>query len=331
MVNTFKIAIAYVLFWFGYYWYQIFKYTPKYSYLSLRKLFYSTNGRFNRKISLRIGQKIGEYRIENKAQSFLGPLSAEKINEISSSVQRDGYYKFNTLLDEKTINDLVSYSFSLKAKLMPRVKDHQEFDFFVQDNPITVKYEYSESELIQNDTIQNLVSDPGLLAIAQSFLGSKPILDMISMWWSTSFSQKASSEVAQLYHFDMERLKFLKIFFYLTDVDEERGPHCYVRGSNNGFSKAVQKDGRISDDEIKSNYPPQDILEITGPRGTILAVDTSGFHKGKNLSKDSRLLLQFEFANSLFGVENTYYKVEKQSLQFQESRRTYPHIFQRYS
>lgn len=331
MVNILKVKIAYFIFWFGYYWYQFFKRTPKYSYLSLRKLFYSTNGNFNRKLSLIIGEKTGVYKIENIGKSFLGTLSDQTVKEIAQSIQQNGYYKFNTLLDNKTVNDLVSYSLSLKAKLMPRGNSNHEFDFFDQSNPITVKYEYKESDLIQNNTIQNLVSDPGLLAIAQSFLGSKPILDMISMWWSTSFSKKASSEVAQLYHFDMERIKFLKIFFYLTDVDEETGPHCYVRGSNNGFPEAVRKDGRISDDEIQLSYPPEDILEITGPKGTILAVDTSGFHKGKNLSRDSRLLLQFEFANSLFGVENTYYRVEKESQQFQQAKKIYPHTYQRYS
>ena len=32
-----------------------------------------------------------------------------------------------------------------------------------------------------------------------------------------------------------------------------------------------------------------------------MAVDTRGFHKGKELLKDNRLLFQIEFANSMFG------------------------------
>lgn len=331
MINSLKISIGYLLFWFGYYWFKLFNVTPNYSCLSLRKLFYSTNGAFNRKISLKIGKKQGLYKIDDIEKSFLGALSAEKVKSISDAIQRDGYYKFDTLLNEKVIEELTAYSLRVKAKLMPSVKGHPEFDFYSPENPITVKYEYQESDLVKDPNIQNLVSDPGLLAIAQSYLGAKPILDMISMWWSTSFSKKASSEVAQLYHFDMERVRFLKIFFYLTDVDEETGPHCYIKGSNNGFPPALQKDGRIKDEEINANYPPQDILEITGRRGTILAVDTSGFHKGKNLTRGSRLLLQFEFANSLFGVKNTYYKVENASPQFQSSKGKYPHTFQRYS
>ena len=44
------------------------------------------------------------------------------------------------------------------------------------------------------------------------------------------------------------------------------------------------------------------ITEITGPRGTIIAADTCGLHKGKLVERGSRLILQLEFTNSLFGA-----------------------------
>ena len=123
------------------------------------------------------------------------------------------------------------------------------------------------------------------------------------MWWSAAFSRKASSEAAQLYHFDMDRFKFIKFFFYLTDVDSSNGPHCYIRGSHKWLPDRLWKDGRIQDAEIFENFHKQDIVEITGKKGTIIAVDTRGLHKGKVLEKGERLIFQVEYANSLFGAE----------------------------
>ena len=331
MSDLIKVRIASVAFWVGYYWFKIFGFTPKYSYLSLRKLFYTSNSLFNKRLSEKISKSDTPYVFDSTSDNLIPLITKEEVDKIAKSIQRNGYYIFDQRLSDEVIEELKAFSLKTKAKLMPKVSGHNEFDFFDIEKPITIKYEYQESDLITNKNIQKLVTDPGLLSISQAFLGARPILDMISMWWSTTYSKKASSEVAQLYHFDMERIKFLKIFFYLTDVTGDSGPHCYIKGSNNGFPRALQKDGRITDEEIFKQYPKEDILEIAGRRGTILAVDTSGFHKGKNLIEGNRLLLQFEFSNSLFGVKNHYYKVSNPSPRFQDFRNKYPHTFQRYS
>lgn len=330
MVEIIKIALAKIAFWFGYYWFRIFSNTPKYSYLSLRKLFYTSNTAFNKALSAKIALRNPPYT-SIQSNGVLGNLLPDDINRIGSEIQRNGYYVFEKTLDDSTIDELLQFSLTTKAKLMPKSPNSNEYDFFDRTNVKTIKYQFQEEDLIRSHAIQKLISDRSIIAVAQSFLQTKPILDMISMWWSTSFSKKASSEVAQLYHFDMERIKFLKFFFYLTDVDSETGPHCYIRGSNNGFPKALQKDGRIEDEEILKAYKGEDILEIVGKRGTILAVDTSGFHKGKNLSKDDRLLLQFEFTNSLFGVKNTFFNIPNPSRNLVQAMHEFPEVYKRYT
>jgi hypothetical protein len=99
----------------------------------------------------------------------------------------------------------------------------------------------------------------------------------------------------------MDRIKFLKVFFYLTDVTPESGPHCYVRGSSKRKPAAILRDGRIPDEEIRSHYPEETFVEICGGTGSIIAVDTRGWHKGKPLTEGERLILQFEYTNSMFG------------------------------
>ena len=100
----------------------------------------------------------------------------------------------------------------------------------------------------------------------------------------------------------------MKFFVYLTDVDISSGPHCYIEGTHRPKSKKnFLKKGyvRIPDNEIKMNYPSEIIKEIKGEAGTIIVGDTSCFHKGLPPINSKRLILEFEYSNSLFGSETT--------------------------
>lgn len=324
-----KIVLAKILFTFGYKYFELNGETPVYSYRSLRKLFYTSNGQFNKKISKKISKQNPPYKLEEVSKGILGDITQKDSDFIVSKLNQDGFYIFDKLLNEIDLQKLLDFSLEKEARLMPYPK--LCFKKYNRDNPEAVKYQFLEKDLVNNEVVQNILTDKSILKISQDFLGSKPIIDLISMWWSTCFSKEASSEIAQLYHFDMERIKFIKFFIYLTDVDEQTGPHCYVKGSTKNIPLSVRKDGRIDDREIENAYNKEDLLEICGEKGTILAVDTSGFHKGKKLEKNDRLLFQIELTNSLFGVKNTYYKVENSSEKLKKAKVKFPELYQRYS
>ncbi len=105
-----------------------------------------------------------------------------------------------------------------------------------------------------------------------------------------------------MFHFDLDRIRFLKVFFYLTDVNSATGPHMYIQRTHKSKPSGFFEDRRFRDDEITTAFRPEEIVELVGAAGTIIAVDTIGLHKGKALTTGSRLILQFEFANSLFGA-----------------------------
>ena len=173
---------------------------------------------------------------------------------------------------------------------------------FNETKAISPRFQFRNTQLVNHSLIQDLAFDPSLLRIANKFLKTKPVLDIISMWWSLPFSRKAADKAAQKYHFDMDRFKFMKFFFYLNDVGANNGPHCYVKGSTTNIPKPILEDRRIEDEEIAQNYSAQNIIELKGEAGSIMAVDTRGFHKGKTLTTGKRLLLQLQFSNSVFGA-----------------------------
>jgi hypothetical protein len=180
-----------------------------------------------------------------------------------------------------------------------------EMVLYDRNRPLGVRYDFREQDLIDHPDVQQLMSDLSLLAVAQEYLGSAPVLDIVAMWWHTAFSASADKAAAQLYHFDMDRVKWLKFFFYLTDVTPETGPHCFVAGSHRRGKtpRALLKKGyaRLTDGEVRSFFNDADLIEFTGPKGTIIAEDTRGLHKGKHVTRGHRLMFELEFTNSLFG------------------------------
>ncbi len=144
-----------------------------------------------------------------------------------------------------------------------------------------------------------------IIAVAQSYLRCKPIFDVMAMWWHTAFSKQPDKDAAQFYHFDMDRIKWLKFFIYLTDVGPANGPHSFVKGSHRtgGIAGQLRAKGyaRLTDEEVQACYPPERFVEFCALRGTVLAEDTRGLHKGKHVQVGDRLMLQLQFSNSLFG------------------------------
>src|SRR6185503_13469174 len=110
----------------------------------------------------------------------------------------------------------------------------------------------------------------------------------------------------QLYHFDMDRIKWLKFFIYLTDVEAANGPHCFVRGSHrtHGIPSSLLSKGyaRIRDAEVFQYYARETEVRFVAPRGTVIAEDTRGLHKGMEVLSGDRLMLQLQLSNSLFGA-----------------------------
>ncbi|MFN6515125.1 MAG: hypothetical protein RMY29_011560 [Nostoc sp. CreGUA01] len=155
--------------------------------------------------------------------------------------------------------------------------------------------------------IKKLQNDPKLLAIAAVFLDAEPIHQGNLMWWS--FSGNATyleqSQAAQLFHYDIDDYRFLKFFFYLTDVDDRSGPHVCVRGSHNNKKWShlwLRK--RETDEDIIDYYGCESLVKICGKSGLGFVEDPLCFHKGITPTHQDRLILQIEFARTDYGMQH---------------------------
>ena len=169
---------------------------------------------------------------------------------------------------------------------------------------------YSQERVLACPHLLDIANDPAVLSVVEGYFGTLPTIQGLSAWWS--FADTTGATEAQLFHMDIDDLKFCKLFIYLTDVDEESGPHTYLGGSHDlefihglrgqwpgggeEFNPVVLPPLRKTDGQVKRIFG-RDPTHLTGARGTRFVADTFGIHKGVPPKKGERLVCQV-----LYGV-----------------------------
>jgi hypothetical protein len=263
--------------------------------------FLVSNGWSNRIINNILKKKINS---KNKKDTDSEILDIAKILNIK------GYFVKENFLSVSNCSSILERSLNLdgyyKEENRPDLSNFKtRFD---RSNPKGTMFFYNESELLNIPEIQAIVSDAFLINIAKEYFEGSPILSAVNMWWTTKFKNTADSECAQNFHFDMDSLKWLKFFIYITDVNRNNGPHTFVEGSHklNSLPYSIRSLGysRIDDNLVIDKFGNKNLVEFDKSAGTLIVEDTKGLHKGKNIEKGDRLILQLEFTSSGF-IKNT--------------------------
>jgi hypothetical protein len=235
-------------------------------------------------------------------------------DEINLDLNKKGYYIFSDLLPIKDVEYLKFKICNLKGKYKSDYYFSKNLEYFDIKSPKGTKFDYDSSQLLELKEIQDILLDKNLLKIVQNYFSSLPKIDIVSAWWSVP-STKPDHNAAQLWHFDMDRPKWLKVFIFLTDCNLNNGPHSFIEGTHrkNGIPYKIRSKGyvRIEDHDVETHYKKDKIIQFTAKKGTILLEDTIGLHKGLKLESGSRLLLQFQYSSSLFGSHREQIKYPK--------------------
>lgn len=118
------------------------------------------------------------------------------------------------------------------------------------------------------------------------------------------------AEHTQKYHVDRNAFKVIKVFHYLSEVDEMSGPLTYVKGSHKTKFKFWQSRYRWSDDEIHLNYGLDYCIPLTGSFGDVIIADTTGFHKGLKPVLKDRIMLTVTYGIHMeLGVNKYQYQM----------------------
>ena len=261
--------------------------TPQSGYAALRQLYFGTRGRFDETIQNLYRKTFPPTPVDTSSSVLAGELGFTELDEITSELQQMGMYRFKTRVPVPFIEDLnrVLDESSRKDRLGNRL---------VED--------VTTQQMMKSVRVARLATDPLLVAIAQGYLGSQVILDSAQAWVSGpgEYGNEELSKGAMMYHMDKDRLAFLKVFLYLSDVDNTAGPHHFIQGTHKNIPEPLWKEGRMSDEEVYQHLPATG-HRVEGPAGTLFLVDTSGLHKGTRPTMRERRLFQLTFTSGLFG------------------------------
>jgi hypothetical protein len=155
----------------------------------------------------------------------------------------------------------------------------------------TAQVSYPLRTILECAAVSPLANNPHILAIARHYLGCTPTISSIGIRWSFCGGQAAAT---QTFHRDVDDWRFLKLFVYLSDVDDASGPHEYVKGSHR--IRGTLRGNSYSDSDIESRFGAGGVDRVTGPRGTAFFADTYGIHRGRPPQKKPRLMLQVQYS-----------------------------------
>ncbi|MDF5708668.1 MAG: hypothetical protein PUP90_13645 [Nostoc sp. S4] len=242
----------------------------------------------------------------NESNSFFPDVN---VDEVVNYLKTDGLY-LGICLPEDVVQEIVKFAYSTVC--YGNRKTDMGFCYYHKEQAQTklgqkfIIGSYFNTALLC-PAIKKLQSDPKLLSIAAAFLDAQPIHQGNLMWWSfagsTTYLEK--SQAAQLFHYDVDDYRFLKFFFYLTDVDDRSGPHVCVRGSHNKKKWShlwLRK--RETDEDIINYYGFESLVKISGKAGFGFVEDPLCFHKGITPTHQDRLILQIEFARTDYGMQH---------------------------
>jgi len=296
-------------------------------------VFVATKGQANDSLAWMLSLLHPPYRLPRRS-GVLGNLTDTEFGRIQQQLETDGYYVFDGCLSEDFCERIVQQSLRAECLVLGdemTVHPEKTRARYERNAPRAPKYLLTEDDTTDIPEIQQLLCDESLIQVAQNYLKSKPIFTGISLWWSACVKDEPDAEAAQQFHFDLERIRWLRYFIYLTEVTADSGPHCFIKGSHRtgAIPEDVLKEGyvRQGDERILQIYGQSAYREFTGRRGTIVAEDSRGFHKGLMLNAGDRLLLAFEISSSTFGANKRHLIKNIHVPEFAEFARKYPRLY----
>jgi hypothetical protein len=161
---------------------------------------------------------------------------------------------------------------------------------------------FSNEIVVRAPHVLEIANDPKVLSIVSGFLGAKPTISNLTAWWSMP-NKDGKAEQAEQFHRDVDDIRFVKLFCYLTDVDGASGPHVFVPGSQNIDRLTTIR--RYEDREIAAAFGEKNLSMFTGKAGTAFLENTYGFHRGVPPTKKPRLLFQvlYSLRISIYGPD----------------------------
>ena len=226
-----------------------------------------------------------------------GPLPPEAAAR-AALVERDGFAMATDLVPASWVGEMRDYFVGQPCADPYRPK----LGTFVgpQNAPPGTHVAYFGAQSVVNSPrALEIVNLPGIVQTVGAVLGGKPTISYMAALWTIP-AHDGMAQHAEKFHRDVDDIDFIKFFMYMTDVDEESGPHVYIKGSHN--KDRLTRIRRYEDDEVYDSFGRENEVRFTGPAGTSILEKTYGFHRGYPARSTPRLMFAV-----LYSLRETIY------------------------
>ena len=203
---------------------------------------------------------------------------------------------------------------NLKAKEVKRlnedlIKLNKKSVF--SSNGLLSKEVYSSKDLAETYSFLNIATDEELITLASQYFGCVPTIQFLTSW----ITYKNEEELNEMFfHMDHHGHKFLKLFFYLNDVNLSDGHHEYIKNTHNQtnfdlkiknidnsnnhlmtqiLSKRKYGGNFAVNSSIIQKFLRKNIVQVAGQSGYSFIEDTRGLHRGTIIKEGSfRIVFQ---------------------------------------
>ena len=148
-----------------------------------------------------------------------------------------------------------------------------------------------------------------LLGVVNAYRGVMTKLVDFDQWYTLPVGEEGDRVDSQQWHRDPEDQHVVKVFLYFSEVDDEAGPFEYIPSSAEGGKYGeVFPWGKASPrypptEELERLIPASERIRATGPVGTMVVCDTSGFHRGGFARSKPRILSTHTYVNKKITAE----------------------------
>jgi hypothetical protein len=219
-------------------------------------------------------------------------LTQGQFADVAAELRRDGVATLPVRLSPEDVRAITDFAYSTPAHGVDL-----RSNVTISPNNIPNaegRYSWRSGDLIKVPEIQRLLCEGPFCAIAQEYIGCRPVLALVTLFLDPNY---VGSYSPHIYHYDNDGPGFLKFFIYLTDAELGSGAHYFLKGTHRRAKPSrVARAGNYTDEELFSVYDRSQELVATAKAGTVIAEDTAGFHRGSTITRGHRLLMQFQFS-----------------------------------
>ena len=200
----------------------------------------------------------------------------------------------NYVLDSKNIDIKKNANAIDKSNLLKNNNEDLN-KYFERLKEINVSRFTGSINLNQESLLKNILFSDSMMEFSRSYLNCNNFSVNATFFVSNpiKISEEEKYKNAQYFHWDNDFRKFFKLYIYLTDVDQNSGPHIYIPETHKKKLSQYKLCRLYSDAKVYAGY--SNLKVFTGKAGSLFFVDSYGLHKGETPKSKSRLMLNVHY------------------------------------